>query len=124
MSLDWDLRGIANHETVCWVPTGETKPDGSPRVTMKGVTNAIIWATIFVDIGRITEKNYREFYARIQFFVKLRGPFCDDGDLPTLEDVKQHVGLRTNVADLTTAQFMKRIGDLFMREQRNAGDAS
>lgn len=118
MSLDWNLRGIANHETLCWVDSGEKREDGKPRMTMNGVTHALIWATIFVDIGHITEKNAAEFYARMMFFTALRGPFMSGDAMPTAADVKAHIGLRTNVADKTTAQFTKRITDLFMREHR------
>jgi hypothetical protein len=51
MSLNWNIEKI--HERLI--------VDGK----MDSVTEALIWATMAVDIGDITEKNWKEFYFRV-----------------------------------------------------------
>lgn len=65
---------------------------------------SLIFATMFVDMGEITEKNHEEFYTRyIQFNMA-----CGYQDLYlTLDDVKTAIGLSTNVFTTTPAAWRK-----------------
>lgn len=54
MSLDWNLSKIKNNKEVCW-----------KNGIMKAETHELIYSTIAVGIGEITEKNWREFLARL-----------------------------------------------------------
>ena len=118
MSLDWDLTKIKNYKEVCW----EENEDGTSR--LNAVTDSLIWLTMAIGIGRITEENAPEVYGRIAAYEKLFGSFMikfdDNGKqrvFVTPEDVNNHIGLSTNVAKETEASFRKRIVDNFMREQ-------
>jgi hypothetical protein len=79
--------------------------------------DCLIWATIAVCMGEITEKNYREFYARIHTIELLDSSFRlstdDKGNQErvyyTLEEVKRWIGLKTNVTTLSRAGFLKRV---------------
>jgi len=99
MSLNYQLTKIENYEELCWVKKGEEHYELNP------VTHALIFATMVVDIGEITTKNYEEFYARMTLFGKL-----NDITYPTIEDVRAHIGLHTNVfPSATRNQWLKRM---------------
>lgn len=65
---------------------------------------SLIFATMFVDMGEITQKNHVEFYHRyVQFNMA-----CGYPDLYLeLADVKAAIGLTTNVATTTPAAWRK-----------------
>jgi len=116
MSLDYELGEIANYKEVCY--TGEP---GERK--MSPVTHALIFRTMGVDIGHITEKNYLEFYTRAKFVAALFGSNLMEADEHggykerdfTLEEIRAHIGLGTNVIDKTRAYFVKRQIDNFFR---------
>lgn len=116
MSLDFQLGGIANWE--------ELRPDGQ----LLPMTQRIIFATMAVDIGHITEKNYVEFFMRWTATSAI-SPWPGDPVEPTLADIKRHIGLRTNVVDRPRNYWVKRIfegteRELRYREQRDAKEAA
>jgi hypothetical protein len=61
---------------------------------------------MFVDMGEITEKNHEEFYERyVQFNMA-----CGYADLYlSADDVKDAIGLSTNVFTTTPAAWRKRL---------------
>lgn len=109
MGLRWSIDSIDNYKEKCWVETD----DG--QYTLHFVTDGLIWSLFFVDIGRITEDNWREVYARIHMYEKVDGAYLyevtDDGMQDryiTPQDVYDHIGLSVNVAD-NKAKFKKKI---------------
>jgi len=70
-------------------------------------TQSIYFLTMVVDLGEITDTNCGEFYARIKVYALITGD-----DNITLEDVRRRIGLSTNVANTTSAQFLKRMNQL------------
>jgi hypothetical protein len=117
MSLNWDLKGIENYEELCWVPltaydhtTGEYDADAKKK--LNPVTNALIWATMSIGMGDITKKNWEKFADRIALLqgAKASGllTFGLGEYYVSREEVKQHMGLSTNVFPETTdSAFMK-----------------
>ena len=99
MSLSWELTQIEDYESKCWTETEDGK-------ALNPVTSALIWACVSVDMKEITSNNAEEFYTRYVMLSKARG---ERGRL-TMEDVKAHVGLWTNVNTRTQAQFNKKVG--------------
>lgn len=99
MSLNWDITNVKDFEEL---------QEGEPW----SITEAMIFDTIAVGIGRITENNWYEFYARSTVWGKinmkpLRGP---DGPLGfTPEDVHRRIGLHTNVSEISRTEFLKKI---------------
>lgn len=89
MSLNWNATKIKGWDEV----------DPNKR-------ESLIFATMFVDMGEITEKNHEEFYERyVQFNMA-----CGYPDLYlSLDDVKGAIGLSTNVFTTTTAAWRKRL---------------
>ena len=110
MSLNWDITNCNNWE--------ELKSDKE-----WGITNTLIWATMSVDMGDITESNYVEFYSRIKALEAVFGALANgsDGDyFITIQDVKKRIGLATNVTDKTTHQFFKKIEKQIKEQLANA----
>jgi len=67
-------------------------------------TERTIFATMAVGIGKITEENWSEFYARYAIICLF------DGVTPlSPEDVHRRIGLSTNVATETWVHWVKRI---------------
>lgn len=99
MSLDFSFKNIADYKSKVFHPADENRHHP--------VTETMIWATMIVDIGRLTEANAGEFYWRMNFARRLDGVwgsvgFGEGAMWPlTLADVKDHVGLITNVVTIT-----------------------
>lgn len=83
MSLDWNATNVENYEEITtdeeWV-----------------VTEAIIFGTMAIDMGEITEANWQEFYARTAMFESLFGAFIS---APVYET--------TTVSDLSTGDYFR-----------------
>jgi len=89
---------------------------------MNPVTNALIWGCMMIEMGRITEKNYAEFWLRLSMDDGVSGSgriYEGKGGYRsvTLEEVRQHIGLSTNVSTGTKTQFYNK---LLKRAQREA----
>lgn len=117
MSLDYNLTKIANRKTVCF--TG-----GGDNIEMRPVTEAMIFRTMSLDMGEITEKNWKEFMFRSRLYTKVfSAPMTRhdrDGSPEGLdfspEDIKSHIGLTTNVSTKSRAGFLKRVIRVLERE--------
>jgi hypothetical protein len=109
MSLNFYFDQIENYENVVWIKTPtEEDPEAT---TMNPVTNALIWATLTVGIGKITDKNVDEFAARLRIMEKIDGYYLvqdGEGRGITDEEFIAHIGLYTNVGNETRAQWASR----------------
>lgn len=113
MSLDFDLTKIANYKGVCYdaratEPTeAEAGDDWRPDkdapgtwIKLRSMTTVIIFKTMAVGMGAITEENLPEFLTRKHVLdafdgFDLVGP--NGGRHVTEDEVRAHVGLTTNV---------------------------
>ncbi len=111
MSLNFRLTEIAGCEALCHIPD----PDDSSKKVLNPVTQNIVFATMNAGIGHITEKNYIEFFLRIRASDAM-SPWPAAPSPIKLEDVKAHIGLRTNVIDEPRAKWCKRIFEADIRE--------
>jgi hypothetical protein len=109
MSLNYDISRVDD----------AAKADGEPW----RITDTLIWATMAVDMGEITEKNYEEFAERLALSAKVHGTLMQkvvDGELVdrpiTVEEVKARIGLKTNVTTTTARAFQGRLNRA-MKEQ-------
>ena len=130
MSLNWNVNDVK--WPYVWV--GGTE-DGMGNITFTGkpedpkfmnpVINTLIWATMAVGIGSITEENWREFAARMEITERLNGPFLKVSSNITPDKlaiyglteapasfplwvVKECIGLKTNVTNETRSAWSKR----------------
>jgi len=77
-----------------------------------GTTHALIWATMTVGLGEISENNLNEFLFRLKVIEKTFGPLLIKGPGETLcftpEMVRKRIGLSTNVSNETRSAWLKR----------------
>lgn len=124
MSLDWNVGDVKDHDTVCFETreTGrgdiEVNEDGTPARYLKPKTEALIWMTMGIKMGQITEKTCEEFYARTSLTQRHDG--VPQEYRITYEDVRAHIGLSTNVHKDTWAQFLKGFRQQAERSAANA----
>lgn len=120
MALRWDIREIDDHKKLCYTEND----DGTFNV--HPVTDNLIWGTMAVELGGITEENAQEFYIRLCEYAAASG-----FDVPpvSLEDVRRHIGLKTNVGSTKPgkwAQWRKKLAciwrDRIERELRWAAE--
>jgi hypothetical protein len=113
MSLNWDISKVRNNNEVCKINVGTAEQRLNP------VTEGLIYATLTVGLGEITEKNVDEWMLRLGFTDRLHGTLLkkDRQDRPfTREEVVAHIGLRTNVSKETRAKFIKRHTESYFRD--------
>lgn len=117
MSLNFDLTKVRERlgeERWDLITTSyETrgKPDGNQQ--WHPVTDALIWATMMVDLGSITEKNIDEWCFRMGLILKLTGKAHLVGSLGSYfisrADIENHIGLKTNVTTKSRSAFLTKI---------------
>lgn len=100
MSLDWNIDNVHN-----WKEIAE---DQHERV----ITQTIVFGTMAIDIGTLTEDNWMEAYARFDLVQRWSGAWVHRNGEPyylTADDFKRRIGLTTNVfPEKTRAQWMQR----------------
>jgi len=96
---------------------------------MNAVTEMMIFLTMFIGINEITKPNHTEFYNRIKQFeiVAKQGgllihPETGESRMPTLEEVKWHIGLKTNASPYTkrkwTGNVMRMLDETINTQDR------
>lgn len=110
MALTFDLKAIP--EDVRLVTVEQDDPVRALKAgdqVMNPVTETLIFSTMALGIGEITDATLDEFVARIDLFQKLHGALMstwDGKDVSprpiTREDVEAHKGLKTNVFPMET----------------------
>lgn len=121
MSLDFRLNNIKDFQTVCWEwRTPGVEKDGKK---LNPLTEGLIWSTMAIGLGEITEKNIDEWMARLAITDKLFGTMSVkwDGEkkieMPyTREELVMHIGLTTNVTNEKRPSWLKRTTTRFMEE--------
>ncbi len=118
MSLNWSIEEVENFEEKCFEQRYVAEAKQTQRM-LKPVTNALVWSTMGVGIGEITEKNWRDFAYRLDLYQTLFGPLLsevdDDGKAKprplTPLEVRDHIGLHTNVSIETFHRWLRRMVD-------------
>jgi hypothetical protein len=111
MSLTFDFTNIKNYKTTVWIPEPtEENPDAA---RMNPVTEALIFGTMSIGIGRFTETNIAEVAARFRIMEKLQGPMLTGkggkDHYITDEEFIAHIGLFTNVSEETRSAWTRRM---------------
>ena len=122
MALNWDLTAIENNKELCWV---ETEEDGESVVTLNPITDCLIWATLFVGMREITAKNLDEFVMRLMEWEKVVGGFLQDTTtgkytMPSYVDVEFHIGLKTNVTEITLRKWKTKLASMLREDSHKA----
>jgi hypothetical protein len=118
MGLHWDVRSVKDFETLCW--TVDERGDANMGIkpgdkVLHPMTHALVMMSMGVGLGGITEKNWREWWARLSLLQSMDGPYLHTGDgepwLIKPSDVHAHIGLTVNVSRESRAKWLRgRIG--------------
>lgn len=118
MSLDWNLKKIRDYKKL-YRKIGEGERGYSstePTFILKSENERIIWLTMLIGMREITEKNWEQFYNRVNFFEKNTDSHLwkklNNKLVPmyiTKDQVQKMIGLSTNASTLTKNQFIKRV---------------
>ena len=85
---------------------------GTENEKWHAVSDHLIWMTMAVDLGEISESNLDEWEFRLGLLQRINGADLGMKGNPriyiTREDLENHIGLSTNVADLTRNQWLTR----------------
>jgi hypothetical protein len=100
MALDWDI-------TKC-------KFEGDERKELWPLIEAMIWLTMSIDIGRITEENVETVELRLNAI----GRIWNEDHSQIIAILPKLIGLSTNVSTLTDKQFIAKLGDKLWYEIR------
>lgn len=126
MALHWELGRIANWEAVTQEVADYDAPmDGIKKgdKLLRIVTQVLVRATMSVGMGRITEENHEEFFCRLRLLeqvdgARMYGPAPDHKPrFITLGEVRDHIGLSTNVSAETNAKWLKAFWATFSRDE-------
>lgn len=99
MALDWYFGKIKNFKQICF-----------QNKKMNPISHSLIFATMVIGINEITKKNWAKFYARLNFWERVNGPYLLKKGKPFLisaEEVKRHIGLSTNASVFSDARFLR-----------------
>ena len=112
MSLDFDISEVKDYEEikVCHEWADENTTEQQIRESWK--TQAIVFLTMAIGMGSITESNHREFATRIIMWEDVNSSYLRLGGEAyrlTYQDIHRRIGLFTNVTEKTKAQFAKTI---------------
>ncbi len=122
MSLDFDVSKIEDHANVTTAPHNgfNDKPQWHP------VTSGLVWASIPCGFSGITEQNLDLVWRRVSLWQAVIGAFQSgpEGDVPTTkEDLRRHIGLRTNASGKTEKEFMETLHKQIERNNEKATPA-
>lgn len=105
MSLDWDVSECTFDR------------DSDSHIA---TADRLIWTTLAVDLGSITEKNLSEWVFRCAV-IKILNNRINDSFGPVTEDfLRPYIGLCTNVSTTTRAKFMNKCKDTLQRDAMDA----
>lgn len=133
MSLNWNLGRIKDWETVCQVVADTDDRMNGVKAgdeLLAPVTRSLIWATMAVDLGSITEANAGEFFARLRTIEATGDAFLrraerqdDPANWITLAEVRAHIGLSTNVTTQRAGAWWKRTAERMEGDAKRAETA-
>jgi hypothetical protein len=112
MALYWSIARVRN-----W----KRSPTTSDQ---RGITHAIVWATLVYDLGRVTEKNVDQWLFRQEFARRVDDfyPYYRGADRSTLTraEFERRLGLETNVVTTSRPAFQRKLIDKLVREVSTA----
>jgi hypothetical protein len=107
MSLNWDMKKVSDVESL-----HESSSEWA-------ISETIIFATMIVDLGSITEKNIDEWEWRLAFYQAIYGPLMRKDGKPHFlvrENVERRMGLKVNVVDRKRNEWLKKIANLSIKD--------
>jgi len=111
MSLDWNVSNVEDFKNYCWKPT-----DKEGEVTLNPDTEMLIWASLAIGLGKITEDNVNEWRFRMLVKERIDQPIGYRFEktkripyTPSIETIRRHIGLTANVGNIVRTTWMKQV---------------
>lgn len=113
MSLDWNITNCVDADNLL---TEDQWP----------TTEFVIFSTMVMGIGEITEENVSEYFARIRFYERLNGTFfrrkdefgnIEDFPFPA-QQLRKYVGLTANVSYEKFEPWVARISEKTLEQEK------
>jgi len=138
--VNYDLTEINDYTNTCYVDLTQEQYDEIQKekrmeimpcpivkcddgyIQMKRKTNTLIFImATTIGFDEINERNYERVFSRINYVEKMNGAYHSAKDFDgkveplyfTLDDIKNHIGLKTNGERLTKTQFLSRVTNQF-----------
>ena len=118
MALDWDLKKVNPPEDYqIWIKNTTPNHPESEAEVMNAITEILIFCTMFIGMIKIPKPNHIDFHHRITQWEMVMGgkagllilPETGDSRMPSLEEVKWHIGLETNADTFTKRQWATQL---------------
>ena len=118
MPLNWDLSDIKNYKNLYRKLTEGEQGYSTEEIRkiLKQSPKQMIYYTMTIGIGEITDKNWEQFYNRVKIWELIIGVSFykkrSNKLVPiytTQEDVKRMIGLRTNASRMNASKFKKQL---------------
>lgn len=109
MSLDYNLTEVKDCDEVAFVIADTDDQIGRFKAgdkILRHEVRELIFATMAVDMGSITEKNVDEFFFRVSLWRRWHGL-----EPVKYELVKSLIGMRTNVLTVARGPWLTRMAD-------------
>lgn len=116
MALTWSVSSIPNHERVTTAPF---RRDG--KTQWHPATEALVWLSVHCGFSTITEKNVDDVAERIRIWEHYIGAPMRSSSGPlrvSMDDIRDHIGLSTNVTTLNQHQFWAKVRRIMESEAR------
>lgn len=105
MPLVWDVGAVKDWKHVTTAPWTRDAEEQE----WHPITQSLIWSAMSCGWSEITEKNAEEIATRIRIEAEVLGPYYSfaggEPCIPTLADVRMHIGMRVNATPKTRAQW-------------------
>lgn len=110
MALNFDVSNIKDYPTITTSPFDENK--------WHPITEYLVYGLMGIGVSEIKAGNVDEVFRRVAIHQKLYGAALEYHIPPTkiyltIQDIKNHIGLRVNVSNMTAAEFNKRVFKIF-----------
>jgi len=111
MPVYYDLRDIADYESVCTIPNSTN----TAEIVLRPITKTLIELSAWTGISKITSNNYKELTKRLAELELLGITYLSNSN-PREKDVRNHIGLRTSVDVCDNKKWGNRVRNI-IREQ-------
>ena len=118
MALNWDMKKVHDIEEL------------HSSDYEWAVTESIIFSTMAIDLGSISDSNLDEWQFRIAVYQNLHGAIMRIDGKPfyvTMAHIERRVGLKVNVVDIPRSKWIKKVTDNMsirdiIRSQENSNE--
>lgn len=114
MALHWNIADVTAREGEDY--TYPRRGDDEDSRRLSGITECLIFATMFIGMPRITARNADEFAKRLRAWETIAGCISTSREPIEAKHVHRHIGLQTNASEMKPAAFAKKLAEVALRK--------